>query len=94
LPRGIGLSFANPDNLDLYEMVQPYGATNYPGDDVEAVEDTASEDTSLLGGASTGKKVAKREGHATIISCIGNLENTIVGGGELSPCIVSRLLLT
>jgi len=63
-------------------MVQQYGATDHSGVDVEAREDTAGEDTSLLGAASTGKKVAKREGHATIVSGIGNLANTIVGSGE------------
>ena len=63
-------------------MVQPYGATNYSGVDVEARDDTVGEDTSLLGAASTGKKVIKREGHATMVSGIGNLANTIVGSGE------------
>lgn len=62
-------------------MVQPYGATDYSGVDVEARDDTASEDTSLLGIVSIGKKRAKQEGHATIASCIGNLANTIVGSG-------------
>ena len=63
-------------------MVQSYGATDPPGVDVEAREDTASEDTSLLGTASIGKKRMKREGHATVVSGIGNLANTIVGSGE------------
>ena len=62
-------------------MVQPYGTTGYPGIDVEARDDTVGEDTSLLGAASRGK-VSKREGHATLVSGIGNLANTIVGGGE------------
>ena len=70
------------DRLDSYEMVQPYGATNYSGVDVEARDDAVGEDTSLLGAASTGKKVTKREGHATMVSGIGNLANTIVGSGE------------
>lgn len=63
-------------------MVQPYGTTNYSSLDVEARDDAASEDTSLLGAASIGKKIIKREGHATMASCIGNLANTIVGSGE------------
>ena len=62
-------------------MVQPYGATNRSNVDVEAIDDTAGEDTSLLGAASTGK-ATKREGHATVVSGIGNLANTIVGSGE------------
>ena len=66
-------------------MAQPYGATNYSGVDVEARDDTADEDTSLLGAASTGKRVTKREGRATMVSGIGNLANTIVGSGERHP---------
>jgi len=62
-------------------MVQPYGATDHSGVDVESRDGTASEDTSLLGAASAGKKTAGREGHATIASGIGNLANTIVGSG-------------
>lgn len=63
-------------------MVQPYGATNYVGADVEAMDDTASEDTSLLGAESTGKKTVKLRGLATVTSSIGNLTNTIIGSGE------------
>lgn len=69
-------------NLDSYEMVQPYGATDRSSVDVEARDDTAGEDTSLLGIASTGQKATRREGHATIVSGVGNLANTIVGSGE------------
>lgn len=72
------------DNQNYYEMVQPYGATDHPGVDVEARDDTATEDASLLGSASTGKKATKREGHATMVSCVGNLANTIIGSGMLT----------
>lgn len=65
-------------------MVQPYGVADYSGIDVEARDETANEVTSLLGGAATGKKTTKREGHATIVSCIGNLANTIIGSGMLT----------
>lgn len=65
-------------------MVQPYGATNYVGADVEAMDDTASEDTSLLGAESTGKKTVKLRGLATVTSSIGNLTNTIIGSGMLT----------
>jgi hypothetical protein len=82
LSRGTSPSSPDPNNLSSYEMVQLYGTTDYSGVDVEARDDTASEDTSLLGAASVGKKRTKREGHATIASCIGNLANTIVGSGE------------
>lgn len=67
-------------------MVQPYGATDNSGVDIEARDDTAGEDTSLLGAATTGKKVTRREGHATIVSGVGNLANTIVGSGEPHLC--------
>lgn len=77
-----------------YEMVQPYGAANHSGVDVEARDDTAGEDTSLLGIAATGKMVTKREGHATMVSGIGNLANTIVGSGEPHLCNVIIFLLT
>jgi hypothetical protein len=63
-------------------MVQPYGATNHSGADVEVRDDTTGEETSLLGATATGQKVTKREGHATVVSGIGNLANTIVGSGE------------
>lgn len=63
-------------------MRQQYGATDYSGVDVEGRDDIASEDASLLGAASVGKKRTKREGHATMVSCVGNLANTIVGSGE------------
>jgi len=70
------------DKLDVYEMVQPYGTADNSGVDVEARDDATGEETSLLGAASTGRKVMKREGHATMVSGIGNLANTIVGSGE------------
>ena len=63
-------------------MAHPYGATNHSGVDVEARDDTAGEDTSLLGTTSVGRKVKKREGHATMVSGVGNLANTVVGSGE------------
>ena len=76
-------------------MGQPYGATNYPDVDVESRDGTASEDTSLLGVASAGKKSAGREGHAKIASGIGNLSNTIVSSGEYLSvmCGISRPFL-
>ena len=63
-------------------MVQPYGAADHSSIDVEARDVITGEETSLLGTASTGRKVMKREGHATMVSGIGNLANTIVGSGE------------
>lgn len=63
-------------------MVLQYGATNHSGVDIEARDDTAGEETPLLGTTPASQKVAKREGHATVVSGIGNLANTIVGSGE------------
>ena len=63
-------------------MVQPYGAANHSALDMEARDDTTGEETSLLGADSTSRKVTKREGHATMVSGIGNIANTIVGSGE------------
>lgn len=94
MSRGTSLFCPDLDNLGSYEMVQPYGATEYSCVDVEARDDTASEDTSLLGAASIGKKRTKREGHATIVSGIGNLANTIVGSGERYVSSAFRPLLT
>lgn len=82
MSRRTSLSSADSGKLDSYEMVQPYGTTNHSGVDVEARDDTTGEETSLLGTAATGQKVTKREGHATIVSGVGNLANTIVGSGE------------
>lgn len=63
-------------------MVPQYGAASHSGIDVEARDDAAGEESSLLGTASASQKVAKREGQATVVSGIGNLANTIVGSGK------------
>jgi len=75
-------------------MIQPYGATNYSGVDVETRYDTTGEETSLLGASAEGQEVTKREGHATMVSGIGSFTNAIAGSGERHLCdIVGPLLI-
>lgn len=70
-------------------MVQTYGVAS-PNDSTATAADVyehptthvATEDDALLGGDSSVKRVAKREGHATLTSSVGNLANTIIGSGE------------
>lgn len=62
-------------------MVQTYGVA--PVNDSEPTDQAGSEDSALLGGDATAKKVG-RDGNATMISCISNLANTIIGSGELT----------
>lgn len=75
-------------------MAQPYGATDYPRIDVEARDETSSEDTPLLGVSKTGKETTVKKGHATLVSSIGNFTNTIVGSGKSYLCAIPALLLT
>ena len=74
-------------------MIQPYGATNHSGVDVEAKYDTTGEETSLLDASAKGQEVTKREGHATMVSGIGNFTNTIAGSGERHLYDIVRPLL-
>ena len=60
-------------------MVQTYGIARGQGAETES--HAADEHEALLGRDATARQV-KKEGHATIHSCIGNLANTIIGSGE------------
>lgn len=60
-------------------MVQTYGVA--PVNDTEPTDQAGGEGSALLGGDATAKK-AGRDGHATIVSCVSNLANTIIGSGE------------
>ena len=75
-------------------MTQPYGATDYPVFDVEARDETSSEDTPLLGVSKAEKETTVKKGHATLISSVGNFTNTIVGSGKSYSRGISVLLLT
>ena len=71
-------------NEDEYEMVQTYGVAQ----EDESLDPTnhvvgEGEGSALLGDAATAKRLVKRDGNATIISCVSNLANTIIGSGEL-----------
>ena len=63
-------------------MVQIYGVAN--NNDSEPNNHVAGdgEDSALLGGDSAVKRIERADGHATIVSCVSNLSNTIIGGGE------------
>lgn len=71
-----------------YEMVQTYGiAPNRSG--IEPPTAGNSEETNALLGGDGVQTVSrhatgKREGHASLISCISNLCNTIIGSGMLT----------
>jgi len=60
-------------------MVQTYGIANESSLDPTAPD--ADESRALLGGGATGKASGLVDGRATIISCISNLLNTIIGSG-------------
>jgi hypothetical protein len=64
-------------------MVQSYGTggSTYGVDVEPSSNGVAGEDSSLLG-RDTARKRKVKEGHATLVSGIGNLANTIVGSGE------------
>lgn len=62
-----------------YEMVQTYGIASENDSATIIVGDR--EDSTLLGSDSTAR-LAKVDGHATIVSCVSNLSNTIIGSGE------------
>ncbi|KAH8832696.1 transmembrane amino acid transporter protein-domain-containing protein [Flagelloscypha sp. PMI_526] len=61
---------------------QPSSATT-PAEDVYFDEDVAAESSALLGADrdSTVKTTVGPDGHATIVSCVSNLCNTIIGSG-------------
>ncbi|KIK08887.1 hypothetical protein K443DRAFT_671943 [Laccaria amethystina LaAM-08-1] len=64
-------------------MVQTYGVAEATDFDPSTGGDEAR---ALLGGDSAGVRKAegKADGHATIVSCISNLSNTIIGSGMLT----------
>ena len=70
------LTESEPD--DSEEMVQTYGASGSQHDPRGEGAGTGESDA-LLGGAPQAP--AKRQGHATLVSCVSNLSNTIIGSG-------------
>ena len=64
-------------------MVQTYGVARANAVDSGTGQE---EQAALLGGdsaPSSVKPLDKRDGHASLISCISNLANTIIGSGAL-----------
>lgn len=59
-----------------YEMTNTYGVAQ-PRDSSDAPG--TAENSALLGGAD--RELVKRDGHATMLSCVSNLTNTIIGSG-------------
>ncbi|KAG6866585.1 hypothetical protein C0991_002073 [Blastosporella zonata] len=68
-----------------YEMVQTYGVAR--ANDADPSGSGAGEGSALLG---TWQKIEKKDGHASVVSCISNLTNTIMGTGA-STASLSRL---
>ncbi|KAF9461215.1 vacuolar amino acid transporter 5 [Collybia nuda] len=65
-------------------MVQTYGVV--PDNPAEPGASHEGEQSALLGGDrdTSSKRGGKQDGHASIVSCIGNLSNTIIGSGMLT----------
>ena len=62
-------------------MLQRYGiARENGGEPIEDVE--GGESSALLGASAVTKLDGSSGGHATILSCVSNLSNTIIGSGE------------
>ena len=71
------------DEDSVFEMVQgSYGIV--PQHPAEPGASSGGEQSALLGGDrdSSAKRLVKPDGHASVISCISNLTNTIIGSGE------------
>jgi hypothetical protein len=60
-------------------MVYTYGVA--PEDGAEPRHDNEDGEASALLGANASP-TSKKEGHASIVSCVSNLSNTIIGSGE------------
>jgi hypothetical protein len=65
-------------------MVQTYGIAHHSTAE-PALAGNSEETNALLGGvrnATVRHETGKREGHASLGSCVSNLSNTIIGSGE------------
>ena len=71
-------------------MARSYGAASTDRDDGLVEDDNAP----LLGtGAPKAVEADQEDGHATVVSCVGNLANTIIGSGMLTFPLVSHFRL-
>jgi hypothetical protein len=84
IPSGYSTPSASPSSesldldLDSYEMVQKYGAVPTTAADATA-GDGESSALLVVDGAPL---VRQKEGHASMLSSVSNLTNTIMGSGE------------
>ena len=66
-------------------MVQTYGVAADNDSEPTTPTNYASaegESSALLGSDASIKRTGKPDGHASIVSCVSNLSNTIIGSGE------------
>lgn len=73
-----------PDSpVELYAMVNTYGVAADSSSDPTSAG-LGGESSALLGGGrdATIKRASKREGHASMVSSVSNLANTIIGSGK------------
>jgi hypothetical protein len=78
-------------------MVQTYGVA--PDNDSEPtptnyISATDGESSALLGGDASIKRTGKADGHASIVSCVSNLSNTIIGSGESTDFAANPITTT
>lgn len=62
-------------------MVQTYGAAAVKDINSELIESEEEESLALLGSHSSSAEQSRADGHATLLSSISNLLNTIIGSG-------------
>lgn len=88
------VQYSKYDEGEEYEMVQTYGIA--PDSGAEPAQAGSTGETNALLGenrdSTTNRDVRKREGHASLGSCISNLANTIIGSGEFSAFLSRRRL--
>jgi len=79
----VASSDENEDEDEYFDMVQTYGVAQANGVDPGTVQ--GGEQAALLGSyaAPSVKRLDQRDGHASLISCVSNLANTIIGSGAL-----------
>ena len=81
-PKGQGPTGTKDSEEELLEMVQSYGIIEQSP--AEPSPSSAGEQSALLGSDRDTSIKRLPDGHASIISCISNLTNTIIGSGVLS----------
>ncbi|KAI0330913.1 hypothetical protein GY45DRAFT_1323045 [Cubamyces sp. BRFM 1775] len=69
--------------VQMYGAAQAHHAEHDDGSGVDVEPRTSGEGDALLGVEASARRT-KRDGHATLSSCISNLSNTIIGSGMLT----------